>query len=210
MKRLIVMLLISLQWGCTTKAPIEHQQTLQQIPAGEVEKLESMDSKRDAIELKFNTKKNSILDSKSPVMVVGKKSRSYFQRFKITPNGPDQFIEIRAFPYKPLGFGQIGIIQPLLFAFDEKGKTLSANEVFSDYDHSFVDGDYYRAVWRLRGLDPKQSYFLVVAANTDVVGQKGKDLPNYGGAAVGIMMTHSVQFSPVGTFAITQSDSFKK
>lgn len=199
--------------GCATKAPMEHLDTLKSLPNDQVPKLTSIDPKTEAIVVEFNKKTNSILNPDSPVVKLSAEpsSRSYYKTFKMTSKGEEQFIEIRAFPYKPFGFGQLGIIQPLLFVFDDSGKPLTTvGEVFSGYAHSFMDGDYYRGVWRVRGLKAQNDFYVLVAAKAEVTGKQGKSFTNYGGASVGVIMTHGVEFSPVGAFAILQTDSFKK
>ncbi len=206
----IIFVSLFLVTACTTLAPQEHQKNLNSLPA---EQLQSADSAQAVEDLNFKQSVTRVLDSNSPVMSTNEKNktRSYFKKFKISALHSDQYIEIKSFPYKPLGFGQIGIIEPLLYLYDENNRPLkSVAKLHADYDRSFIDGEYYRVVWRLSGLRPNRDYFVVIAANTEVTGKAGKSFTNYGGASTGIIMTHSVQFSPVGKFTITQSDMFKK
>lgn len=199
--------------ACTTLAPQEHQQKLNAMSAKNIEHVNAMGAAAAVEDLNFKQSVTRILDDTSPVMQINEssKARSYYKKFKISALHADQYIEVKSYPYKPLGFGQIGIIEPLLFVYDENGKPLkSTGKLFSDYDRSLVDGEFYRVVWRVQGLRLNRNYYVVVAANTDVTGKAGKSFTNYGGASTGVLMTHSVQFSPVGKFTITQSDMFKR
>lgn len=204
--------LLSLTCACTTLAPQEHQKNLNALPAQNVESTDKLNA-ATVEDLNFKQGVTRVLDDNSPVMWTNEKTktRSYYKKFKISALHADQYIEIKSYPYKPLGFGQIGIIEPLLFLYDENGKPLkSIGKLFADYDRNIMDGEYYRVVWRLSGLRLNRNYYVVIAANTEQTGKAGKSFTNYGGAATGVILTHSVQFSPVGKFTITQSDLFKK
>lgn len=199
--------------ACTTLAPQEHKDQLNALSNDQIDKPNSVEDRTKIEDLNFKQSVTRVLDAQSPVMIIDEKTkaRSYFKKFKISALHADQYIEIKSYPYKPLGFGQIGIIEPLLFVYDENGKPLkSPGVLYADYDRSFVDGEYFRVVWRLSGLRINRDYFVVIAANTDATGKAGKSFKNYGGAATGVILTHSVQFSPVGKFTITQSDIFKR
>lgn len=198
--------------GCVTPSPQEHLQVIHSRTE-QVYDLKNLPLQNVAKELKYNDKTVAFLEDKDAVLELsGKtKERSYFKVFKFVPTATEQVVEVRSTPYKPTGFGQIGILYPVVFFYNSKGQQIKNPElVFYNYDTSFVDGQFIRGVWRLKSLEANQPAYVVIASKTEFAGKLTKPFTNYGGASVGVIFEQSVQFSPVGRFSVLQTDHFKK
>jgi hypothetical protein len=198
--------------ACVT-SPKEHAELLSKMDSAKVLTLAQASAVEPTLVVKFQDRTKGWLEDKDQAFLVDEKTgeRSFFKVYAFDAKASEQIIEVHTQAHKPIGYGRIGIIYPLVSFFDPSGKELKNTEnIFFDYDRTFMDGEYLRSVYKLKNLTANKRYRILVGSKTSRTGTAMKSATNYAGAGVGLILHSGVEVSPVGPFWILQTDTFKK
>lgn len=208
MKIIFALLLLA---ACASKNPKDHFDDLTKADATKIKTTDdTAELSKQATPLVFKKSLRTKLASEDPVIYLDTLHalRSHYKVFEFKPQSKEVILDIRSYPGKDLGFGQIGQIIPLVQVFHEKGKVTKAQveSLYSGYDRSFVDGEFLRQVYKIKSADPSKTYYALIAAATDKTGMPLRSMQMYGNPYVSSL---PVVVSPVGAFSIQQSDQFE-